>query len=166
VVDRALAFDMDRRYPDALTMQGDVRALREQRPPPYASGAHRRGGLAQPERRSARRLSGLSTGFLCRPWRGGMPRRDRRRRGGVTAGARPHDVRRDAHAVERCPAVVAVAMNVEQRAKTREKWVLVIMAGAICLALMIGLVQWLVHGSRSGSACCDVGGPGDADVRE
>src|SRR5262245_7663663 len=37
VVDRALAFDRDRRYPDAATMQQDVRALREQRPPPFVS---------------------------------------------------------------------------------------------------------------------------------
>ena len=36
VVDRALAFDRSRRYPDATTMQGDVRALREGREPPYA----------------------------------------------------------------------------------------------------------------------------------
>jgi eukaryotic-like serine/threonine-protein kinase len=37
VVDRALMFDRASRYPDAITMQGDVRALREGRPPPYAS---------------------------------------------------------------------------------------------------------------------------------
>ncbi len=36
VVDRALAFDMRRRYPDAQTMQNDVRALREGRRPPFA----------------------------------------------------------------------------------------------------------------------------------
>ena len=33
VVDRALAFDRARRYPSALAMQGDVRALREGQPP-------------------------------------------------------------------------------------------------------------------------------------
>jgi len=37
VVDRALMLDREQRYPDALTMQGDVRALREGRPPPFAS---------------------------------------------------------------------------------------------------------------------------------
>ena len=37
VVDRALAFEQGDRYPDALTMQLDVRALREGREPPYAS---------------------------------------------------------------------------------------------------------------------------------
>ena len=36
VVDRALMFDRNSRYPDALTMQEDVRALREGRAPPYA----------------------------------------------------------------------------------------------------------------------------------
>jgi serine/threonine-protein kinase len=39
VVDRALMFDRDQRYPDALTMQRDVRALREGLPPPYATAA-------------------------------------------------------------------------------------------------------------------------------
>ncbi len=33
VVDRALMFDREKRYPDALTMQRDVRALREGQPP-------------------------------------------------------------------------------------------------------------------------------------
>ena len=37
VVDRALAFEQADRYPDALTMQRDIRALREGREPPYAS---------------------------------------------------------------------------------------------------------------------------------
>ncbi|TKC93349.1 serine/threonine protein kinase [Polyangium fumosum] len=36
VVDRALAFRTDRRYPDAATMQRDVRALLRGEPPPYA----------------------------------------------------------------------------------------------------------------------------------
>jgi serine/threonine-protein kinase len=38
VVDRALMFDRERRYPDALTMQGDVRAVRAGRIPPHATG--------------------------------------------------------------------------------------------------------------------------------
>jgi serine/threonine-protein kinase len=37
VVDRALAFSRDRRYPDAATMQADIRALRDSKPPPYAT---------------------------------------------------------------------------------------------------------------------------------
>ena len=36
VIDRALMFDREQRYPDALTMQRDVQALREGREPPYA----------------------------------------------------------------------------------------------------------------------------------
>jgi serine/threonine-protein kinase len=39
VVDRALKFDREQRYPDALTMQADVRALRAGQPPPFASRA-------------------------------------------------------------------------------------------------------------------------------
>src|SRR6185437_11815327 len=37
VVDRALMFERTLRYPDARTMQSDVRALREGKPPPYAT---------------------------------------------------------------------------------------------------------------------------------
>ncbi|WP_437966261.1 protein kinase [Sorangium sp. So ce260] len=37
LVDRALAFDRDRRYPDARTMQADMRALQRGEPPPFAS---------------------------------------------------------------------------------------------------------------------------------
>jgi len=37
VVDRALQHERERRYPDALTMQADVRALRAGQPPPYAT---------------------------------------------------------------------------------------------------------------------------------
>ena len=36
VVDRALMFDRAQRYPDAATMQSDIRAVREGQPPPYA----------------------------------------------------------------------------------------------------------------------------------
>ncbi|RYE91158.1 MAG: serine/threonine protein kinase, partial [Myxococcales bacterium] len=44
VVDRALAFDRDNRYPDARTMQDDVRALLRRQAPPYASLLARSGG--------------------------------------------------------------------------------------------------------------------------
>jgi serine/threonine protein kinase len=37
VVDRALRFDREQRYPDALTMQSDVRAVRAGLPPPNAA---------------------------------------------------------------------------------------------------------------------------------
>jgi serine/threonine-protein kinase len=37
VIDRALAFQRERRYPDARTMQGDIRALRKSEEPPYAT---------------------------------------------------------------------------------------------------------------------------------
>jgi eukaryotic-like serine/threonine-protein kinase len=48
VIDRSLAFDRDRRYPDAATMQRDVRALREEKPPPYASERLAAGDLPNP----------------------------------------------------------------------------------------------------------------------
>lgn len=37
IVDQALAFSKEARYPDARTMRADVRAIREGKPPPYAS---------------------------------------------------------------------------------------------------------------------------------
>lgn len=37
VVDRALAFDREQRYPDARTMQADIRAVRGGQAPPYAA---------------------------------------------------------------------------------------------------------------------------------
>jgi serine/threonine-protein kinase len=45
VVDRALAFDKERRYPDARTMQEDVRALRRAQTPPYAAARLAEGDL-------------------------------------------------------------------------------------------------------------------------
>jgi eukaryotic-like serine/threonine-protein kinase len=48
VVDRALMFERDQRYPDALTMQGDVRALRAGMPPPYATALADRNALPAP----------------------------------------------------------------------------------------------------------------------
>jgi serine/threonine protein kinase len=48
VVDRALAFERERRYPDARTMQEDVRALRQGYPPPYASSRLAAGDLPNP----------------------------------------------------------------------------------------------------------------------
>jgi serine/threonine-protein kinase len=44
VVDRALAFEKARRYPDARTMQADVRAVRAGSPPPYATERMRTDG--------------------------------------------------------------------------------------------------------------------------
>lgn len=45
IVDRALAFNRRNRYPDAITMQGDVRAVRRGKPPPYASAKLMEGDL-------------------------------------------------------------------------------------------------------------------------
>ncbi len=53
VVDRALAFSKERRYPDALTMQADVRALRAGAAPPYASARIAAGDVPNPPESSA-----------------------------------------------------------------------------------------------------------------
>jgi serine/threonine-protein kinase len=48
IVDRALAFEIADRYPDAATMQGDVRALRAGRPPPYVAAGSPKAAAAIP----------------------------------------------------------------------------------------------------------------------
>ena len=53
VVDRALAFAKERRYPDAATMQADVRALRAGAAPPYASARIAAGDAPNPPESSA-----------------------------------------------------------------------------------------------------------------
>ena len=53
VVDRALAFAKERRYPDAATMQADVRALRAGAAPPYASARIAAGDEPNPPETSA-----------------------------------------------------------------------------------------------------------------
>ncbi|WP_437673476.1 protein kinase domain-containing protein [Sorangium sp. So ce131] len=45
LVDRALAFDRERRYPDARTMQADMRALQRGEAPPFASARFAAGDL-------------------------------------------------------------------------------------------------------------------------
>jgi eukaryotic-like serine/threonine-protein kinase len=45
IVDRALAFEKHQRYPDADTMQGDVRAVRRGEAPPYATARLAAGDL-------------------------------------------------------------------------------------------------------------------------
>jgi len=51
IVDLSLAFNKDARYPDARTMQADVRVVRRGEAPPYASA--RRQALDQPTRQDA-----------------------------------------------------------------------------------------------------------------
>jgi serine/threonine protein kinase len=60
VVDRALAFDRERRYPDARTMQDDVRALRQGAPPPYASSRLAASELPNPASVASPSSSGVS----------------------------------------------------------------------------------------------------------
>jgi eukaryotic-like serine/threonine-protein kinase len=52
VVDRALAFDRQRRYPDARSMQEDVRAARAGTPPPCAARMLRESGPPNPSPRA------------------------------------------------------------------------------------------------------------------
>jgi eukaryotic-like serine/threonine-protein kinase len=53
VVDRALAFAKERRYPDAATMQADVQALRAGLAPPYAAARIAAGDVPNPPESSA-----------------------------------------------------------------------------------------------------------------
>jgi serine/threonine-protein kinase len=59
IVDRALAFDRDQRYPDARSMQRDVRALREGKPLPQAAAPATR--VDAPPARSAALVAAAAT---------------------------------------------------------------------------------------------------------
>ena len=48
IVDRAVAFEPERRYPDVVTMQQDVRALLGGKAPPYAASRVAAGDLPNP----------------------------------------------------------------------------------------------------------------------
>jgi len=70
VIDRALAFDRERRYPDARTMQADVRALCEGRSPLYAAGRLALGELPNPVRSAAAGAAAVSAANAATvgPW--------------------------------------------------------------------------------------------------
>jgi serine/threonine-protein kinase len=57
IVDRALAFEKARRYPDARTMQADVRAVRSGLPPPHAAERLRVEGPPSPARAGGKAAS-------------------------------------------------------------------------------------------------------------
>src|SRR6186713_1038459 len=76
VVDLALAFSRDARYPDARTMQGDVRALRQGQPGPYASArlsSREEATRAEPAKATSQRTQPLATTMASHLPRGPLP---------------------------------------------------------------------------------------------
>jgi serine/threonine-protein kinase len=67
VVDRALAFAKERRYPDAATMQADVRALRAGGAPRYASAKIAAGDVPNPPESTGLRAPLTSTAAVSIP---------------------------------------------------------------------------------------------------
>jgi serine/threonine-protein kinase len=67
VVDRALAFEREHRYPDAATMQADVRALRAGGAPRYASAKLAEGDLPNPAENTGLRAPLTSTAAVSIP---------------------------------------------------------------------------------------------------
>jgi serine/threonine-protein kinase len=67
VVDRALAFDLAERYPNALTMQGDIRALREGEAPPFAEARAAQAASGPVSSGGAIPTSPVSTAFTAEP---------------------------------------------------------------------------------------------------
>ncbi len=67
IVDLALAFSRDARYPDARTMQSDVRAVRAGGPPPYASELRASRDEATSADRAAPVLTGAAASTAVAP---------------------------------------------------------------------------------------------------
>ncbi|MEO5727688.1 MAG: serine/threonine-protein kinase, partial [Byssovorax sp.] len=67
VVDRALAFERERRYPDAATMQADVRALRAGGAPRYAWAKLSQGDRPNPTESTGVRAPVMSTAAVSIP---------------------------------------------------------------------------------------------------
>ena len=92
IVDRSLAFEKARRYPDARTMQADVRAVRNGLPPPYAAERLRAEGPPSPVRASAASLvpgAALASGASGDPMRDNPTVMPGKSGGGSTAGSLP-----------------------------------------------------------------------------
>ena len=127
VVDRALAFAKERRYPDAATMQADVRALRAGGAPRYASAKIAEGDAPNPPESTGLRAPLTSTGAVS------IPREISYRTS--LGGAPPIPVE-----------VAAVALPTQQsiRGNDRRDRVIAALAVAATLLLCLVVVSWRV----------------------
>jgi serine/threonine protein kinase len=127
VVDRALAFAKERRYPDAATMQADVRALRAGGAPRYASTRIAEGDVPNPPEGAELRAPLTSTAAVS------IPRETSYRTS--LGGAAPVPVE-----------VAAIALPTQQtiRGNDRRDRVIAAIAVAATLLLCLVVVSWRV----------------------
>ena len=130
VVDRALAFAKERRYPDAATMQADVRALREGRQPPYAAARLAAGDAPNPPEGAS------SPASLPAPVAPAATRYETAYRPATSVGAA---------AAKSTAEVAAVAIPTSTlRGGDRRDRVLAVIAVAATLLLCLSVVTWRV----------------------
>jgi serine/threonine-protein kinase len=155
VVDRALQFQREQRYPDALTMQRDVQALRAGAAPPYASALAQGGGVPSGYERT-QAAAPLAMALAAAPPPASVD--------ALTNALPPASAAWSAAALEPTmhasavaqPPPAAVAKPVADAAATRaaeERKVLVIAIAAIAAMLLLLIVVVLVRrGSDAESA--------------
>ena len=127
VVDRALAFAKERRYPDAATMQADVRALRAGGAPRYATARLAEGDAPNPPESTGLRAPLTSTAAVS------IPREPSYR--ASLGGAAPVPVE---------VAAIAVPTRQTIRGNDRRDRVIAALAVTATLLLCIVVVSWRV----------------------
>ncbi|MFT3768657.1 MAG: serine/threonine-protein kinase [Minicystis sp.] len=127
VVDRALAFERDRRYPDAATMREDVRALREGRPPPYALARSAAGDLPNPPEPAAAVVTATEVGTERT----------------LVGAPDPAEI---------ASAARASSTAVITRPVARDGKLAVIAVAAVCATVLLAAGVWMVHAWSSDRA--------------
>jgi serine/threonine-protein kinase len=185
VIDKALAFDRENRYPDAGSMQADVRAILRGEPPTHVNGA---GGSpsrrAEPSKREAVTAALLPAQAVEVPTVGEGPARPgpastkeapTRAVPGyaqdLATVAAPGPLFAPATVVStaatrpeaRVP-VVSSAPPVGARATSRQEMLAAIAVGSLLLVLLLGAGVWLLASSRAAPAQGDSPASADSSV--
>ena len=171
VVDRALAFDKERRYPDALTMQADVRALRAGGVPRYASSKLAAGDVPNPPESTGMRapLTSAPAASASIPYMaayrasavGAPPSAVDVSHRASALGAQPStaDVSHRASALGTPPSTVEVAPvavpTLSIRGNDRRDRVIAVIAVSATLLLCLAVVSWRVLRSSSDEPTTD-----------
>jgi serine/threonine-protein kinase len=144
VVDRALAFDRDQRYPDAASMQRDVQALRAGVPPPSS-------GEAAPPERTAAAVPAALAAAAAAPAIVVAP---------VLSAAPAAPLERTVAVPVQVPT--PTASNVEQARRDETKTALIVVLGLVLFAMLAVVVALLARpAANKDSAASDT--PPSAD---
>jgi eukaryotic-like serine/threonine-protein kinase len=162
VVDRALAFDKERRYPDALTMQADVRALRAGGAPRYATARLAAGDVPNPPESAGFRgpLTSSPAASMSLP---SMPSiampHPAAHRGSLVGAPTSAVAHRGSNGVGAPPSAVEVAPvavpTLSIRGNSRRDRVIAVIAVSATLLLCLAVVSWRVLRSSSDEPAAD-----------